>query len=71
MEIKHLWARNVPFFFIPTNQINQELPMQYAFAGAAPMGSFGHQTSQLSRLTERLRRIGRWFIDNLNQRGNP
>jgi len=55
-----------------TNQIiHLELPMQHAFAGAIPMGSFWPHTSQLSRLTERLRRIGRWFIKTLNEKGKP
>lgn len=45
--------------------------MKLAIAGGAIVGVVYQETSQLSRLTERLRRIGRWFIDNLNQRGNP
>lgn len=58
-----------PFFY--ANPINRNPTMNYAIAGGAIVGVVYQETSQLSRLTERLRRIGRWFIDNLNERGNP
>ncbi|WP_430220422.1 protease FtsH-inhibitory lysogeny factor CIII [Pantoea allii] len=45
--------------------------MQLAYVGAIPMGGSCNNTSQLSRLTEQLRRIGRWFIDTLSQPGRP
>ncbi|KAB0555332.1 protease FtsH-inhibitory lysogeny factor CIII [Pantoea stewartii] len=45
--------------------------MQYALVGAFPVGGSCNNTSQLSRLTEQLRRIGRWFVDTLNQPGRP
>lgn len=43
--------------------------MQLAIAGWPVAGYPEH--SQLHRITDRLRLIGRWFIDTLNQRGNP
>jgi len=45
--------------------------MNYAIAGGTIVGVASLNTSQLSRLTEQLRRIGRWFIDTLNQPGRP
>lgn len=43
----------------------------YAIAGATHMGGFSFNTSQLDRLTSRLRAGFRSIIDALNQKGNP
>ncbi|WP_205954177.1 protease FtsH-inhibitory lysogeny factor CIII [Pantoea stewartii] len=53
------------------HQFNGVTHMQYALVGAFPVGGSCNNTSQLSRLTEQLRRIGRWFVDTLNQPGRP
>lgn len=45
--------------------------MNFAIAGGTIVGVASLNMSQLSRLTEQLRRIGRWFIDTLNQPGRP
>lgn len=45
--------------------------MNYAFEGW-PIVDAAHQNeSQLSRITKRMRRIGRWFFDTMNQPGRP
>jgi hypothetical protein len=43
--------------------------MMYAIAGGCLMGSA--QESLLDIITRRMRAIGRWFIDTLNQKGDP
>jgi len=43
----------------------------FALAGATHMGGFGFNTSQLDRITRRLRASLRSLIDTLNQKGNP
>lgn len=43
--------------------------MMYAIAGGYPMGIA--QESLLEKITKRLKKIGRWFIDTLNQKGDP
>lgn len=43
----------------------------FAIAGATHMGGFGFNTSQLDRISRRLRTGWRNLIDNLNQKGNP
>lgn len=43
----------------------------FALAGATHMGGFGFNTSQLDRITRRLRTGWRNLIDTLNQRGQP
>ncbi|WP_371824846.1 protease FtsH-inhibitory lysogeny factor CIII [Serratia sp. JSRIV004] len=48
----------------------QESPMQeLAFAGCPSMGA--QYESLLERITRRMRVIGRWLKDTLNQRGEP
>jgi len=42
----------------------------FAIAGATHMGGFGFNTSQLDRITRRLRTGWRNLIDNLNQKVN-
>lgn len=43
----------------------------FAIAGATHMGGFGFNTSQLDRITRRLRASLRSLIESLNQKGNP
>lgn len=43
----------------------------FAIAGATHMGGFVFNTSQLDRITRRLRTGWRNLIDTLNQRGQP
>lgn len=43
----------------------------FAVAGATHMGGFSFNTSQLDRITSRIRTGWRKFQDALTQRGNP
>jgi hypothetical protein len=45
--------------------------MIFAIAGGARMGAFQLNESLLEIITRRMRVIGRWLKDTLNQPGNP
>ena len=45
--------------------------MIFAIAGGARMGAFQLHESPLEIITRRMRCIGRWLKDTLNQRGEP
>lgn len=49
----------------------QEQPMMYVISGGAVMGAAQLNESLLEIITRRMRCIGRWLKDTLNQRGEP